>query len=108
MKKKLTDGNDPVIQTIFRKDGKDSYRPATDKEIKEGIYLVHKEGLTKKEHFAAMAMQGILSNSTFTDNAKRMCADKGIAITDDAIEIIEPFAKLAVDCADAIIKELNK
>jgi hypothetical protein len=65
-------------------------------------------GLTIRQHLAAMAMQGILSNSTFTDNAKRMCADKGIAITDDAIEIIEPFAKLAVDCADAIIKELNK
>ncbi len=49
------------------------------------------EGLTKREYFAAMAMQGICANST-TD--------------------IEPhvygIAKIALECADALIKALNE
>jgi hypothetical protein len=45
-------------------------------------------GLNKREYFAAMAMQGILSGSQFIDG--------------------ERFAKLAVQAADALIAELNK
>jgi hypothetical protein len=65
-------------------------------------------GLTIRQHFAALAIQGILSNPQFANNAKDMAIKKGIKITDDAMEFIEPFAKLAVDCADALIAELNK
>jgi hypothetical protein len=50
-------------------------------------YVSGEEGLTKREYFAAMAMQGIL-NSEFLD--------------------IKRFAKLAVEAADALIAELNK
>jgi hypothetical protein len=46
------------------------------------------EGLTKREYFAAMALQGILSGSQFLES--------------------ERFAKLAVKAADALIAELNK
>lgn len=46
-------------------------------------------GLNKREYFAAMALQGMLSGSEFFDNGKR-------------------FAKLAVQAADALIEELNK
>lgn len=45
-------------------------------------------GLTKREYFAAMAMQGILSNPF------KMTSDK---IVSDSVE-----------CADALIEELNK
>lgn len=45
-------------------------------------------GLTKREYFAAMAMQGILSGAQYID--------------------YEKFAKVAVESADALIAELNK
>ena len=50
-------------------------------------FLRYKEGLTKREYFAAMAMQGITSRIGW-----------------DA----EDAAKHAVNCADALINALNK
>ena len=48
------------------------------------------EGLTKREYFAAMAMQGIIANK-------------------DGLDIkIERIVESAVDTADALIDELNK
>jgi hypothetical protein len=46
-------------------------------------------GLTKREYFAAMALQGLLSQSQFLINS-------------------EKFAKFAVEAADALMAELNK
>jgi hypothetical protein len=47
------------------------------------------EGLTKREYFAAMAMQGIISNPNFNNN-------------------IQDCAKSSSIAADALIKELEK
>ena len=48
------------------------------------------KGLTKREYFAAMAMQGIIANK-------------------DGLDIkIERIVESAVDTADALIEELNK
>ena len=48
------------------------------------------EGLTKREYFSAMAMQGIITNK-------------------DGLDIkIERIAESSVDMADALIEELNK
>jgi len=46
-----------------------------------------KDGLTKREYFAAMAIQGFMVNHTGT---------------------IEELVKMSVIAADALIKELNK
>jgi len=46
------------------------------------------DGLTKREYFAAMAMQGLLAR-----------ASTGLS---------SQYADLAVDCADALIQQLNK
>ena len=54
----------------------------------EGEYGQH-YGLTKREHFAAMAMQGMLS-------------DSDIKATKDE------FAAYAVNMADQLLKELDK
>ena len=50
---------------------------------------VENAGLTKREYFAAMAMQGLLAG-----------AGKDLPYAD--------FAEQAVNCADAIIEQLNK
>jgi hypothetical protein len=51
-------------------------------------------GLTKREYFAAMAMQGLLSNDCMIDQ------------TDSSS--IEWAAKSSVSVADALLKELEK
>ena len=64
---------------------KDAAFPLTVSENDE--YVVR--GLTKREYFAAMALQGLLSQSQFLINS-------------------EKFAKFGVEAADALIEELNK
>lgn len=53
---------------------------------------IHTTGLTKRELFSAMAMQGLI-----------MACDKFDSIKDE-----KTCAKIAVSQADALIKELNK
>ena len=54
------------------------------------VDTINYTGLTKREYFAAMAMQGIIANK-------------------DGLDIkIERIVESAVDTADALIEELNK
>ena len=57
------------------------------------------EGLTKREHFAGLAMQGLVSNH---DWAKTMVA------TDDWDDFVKRATSGAVELADAILAELEK
>lgn len=50
-------------------------------------------GLTKREYLAAIALQGLLANSAFTNSSNS-------SISFDS--------RIAVEYADALIKELNK
>lgn len=61
-------------------------RPAFDTPDK--FYNEEQDGLTKREYFAALAMQGIVST--------------------DLADTYENFAKASVAMADALIKALNK
>ena len=56
---------------------------------RSGAMLLVKNGLTKREYFAAMAMQGMLSKSTGRYPVSEIVND-------------------AVGAADALIEELNK
>jgi hypothetical protein len=57
------------------------------------------EGLTKREYFAAMAMQGLISNlSKYVQVHQKSSAH----------ELIYPTMDTAVIIADALIAELNK
>ncbi len=57
-------------------------------------------GLSKKELFAAMAMQGFASDMQFRSIFKNEVKDNGL--------LHECIAGLAVDYADALIVELEK
>jgi hypothetical protein len=59
-------------------------------EVNKNYYYFH-AGLTKREYFAAMAMQGLLANSFRSPTS-----------------YIESNAEYAVNYADALIAELNK
>jgi len=56
-------------------------------------YNTHTYGLTKREYFAATALQGLLSQPPIDSNT---------------FNDPELTARDAVECADALIKELNK
>jgi hypothetical protein len=60
-----------------------------------------------KWYAAAMVMNGILSNHWITENAINAAFKRGIAISDDARELIESYTILSVGCADAIITQLK-
>ena len=51
-------------------------------------------GLTKREHFAAMAMQGYLANSLIIDSCTNVSVDY--------------IASSSIEFADALLKELAK
>lgn len=87
-----TNGNDPINTVTMRQTGDDEYRLATERDIREGIWLSARGGLTKREYFAALAMQGMLS------------AGDGDFSFDHHIRI----AKLSVAHADTLIDALNK
>tara|TARA_R110000850_G_scaffold2452_2_gene11840 strand:+ start:492 stop:770 length:279 start_codon:yes stop_codon:yes gene_type:complete len=59
-------------------------------------------GLTKREHFAGLAMQGILSNPSAVLQANSQ-SGFGWCNSDD-----EQLANLSLICADALLAELEK
>ncbi len=63
---------------------------------------VESRGLTKREHFAGLAMQGLLSNSGGVIQANNM---SGTAWCNSNAQ---SMAKLSIECADALLKELEK
>lgn len=55
-------------------------------------------GITKREHFAGLAMQGLLSSSKMGDSA----------LHDSAAEWVVDITETSVEFADALLKELEK
>ena len=68
---------------------------------KEGETIFISHGLTKREHFAAMAMQGILSNADGLKDIRRQGGDNWPKYE----ELVAGFCTLM---ADALIEALNK
>lgn len=82
-----TNPNDPINPTTLRQVGEDDYKVASEKDIRQGMYLSHKAGITIRQHFAAMAMQGLLSNELHNNP--------------------HSLSEQAVEYADALIEALN-
>jgi len=61
------------------------------------------DGLTKREYFAGLAMQGMLA-SISTIEAAQSIKDTG---TQHSISYGEVIAKIAVDSADELLKQLS-
>jgi hypothetical protein len=82
-----------LIKLILSGDKTESTPESSDesflvKDFHEGSYYhSYKPGLTKREYFAALAMQGL-------------CADPGVTIAETV--------DVAIKVADALIEQLNK
>lgn len=81
-------------------------RPNDPIDVKDGAYrdedsiLKAGTGLTKREYFAALSLQGILANSGIHKMAMKNF--------DSEKSVLDSHCMMAVDHADALIKELNK
>lgn len=75
------------IKEYFKKVGNNPINPL---EIKTGNESMQFVGLTKREYFAGLAMQGMLADPNLSDYNPKF------------------IAGLAVDFSDAILKELDK
>jgi len=64
-----------------------------DQASARGELYCDNTGLTKREHFAAMAMQGLLSNSVIGD----------AALWDNAQEWIKQMTETSVEMADTLL-----
>lgn len=85
-----TDPNEPITPCIHTRIGTTETRLRKEGDSKD--YQVPMNGLTKREYFASIAMQGL-------------CSDRHCSDTQGSPEMI---AGMAVACADALILELNK
>lgn len=65
-------------------------------------YPVNPSGITKREYFAALALQGLLSNSQYTAELKTMMMKN--TITDMNLLC----AREAIDMADELLKRLDE
>ena len=91
----MTNANDPVFST-------DTINPL------DGVFNHPPIGLTKREYFAAMSMQGMLANIT-QDYAIPNVNEKAMeAALKREKEFIEAVAEKSIKYADALIKKLNK
>lgn len=75
-------------------DNKFVYPSEGEKQNQFGKKYIYNEGITKREYFAGLAMQGLLSNSSILD-----------LHTESAIDWI---ARHSVLQADALLLELSK
>ena len=92
----MNNGKQPISPTMYTKfgDGADDYQPLKDGQ-KTG-WEVKFGGLTKREYFAGLAMQGLIAS--FTEKASY-----GGWGTE-----MEATIKCAIDYADELLKQLEE
>ena len=91
----MNNGKQPISPTMYTKfgDGADDYQPLKDGQ-KTG-WEVKFGGLTKREYFAGLAMQGLISSFT----KKASYGEWGTEM--------EATIKCAIDYADELLKQLE-
>lgn len=85
----MKNSEQPINPITLRQIGDNDFKVATEKDIREGMYLISYGGLTKREYFAGLAMQGFASAEIEFNGVKEM-------------------ARSAVLFADTLLAELEK
>ena len=79
-------------------------RPYSELQKHDGLGTFSaQDGLTKREYFAGLAMQGILSSKKF-DNTMHSMGDK---VWERQSNFVNENANLAIQMADELLKKLN-
>ena len=90
----MNNGKQPISPTMYTKfgDGADDYQPLRDGQ-KTG-WEVKFGGLTKREYFAGLAMQGLISNPN-------------IVRPKESDKEFKDFSERAIKYADELLKQLE-
>lgn len=90
----MKNSEQPINPTLLRQVGHNEYRVVSEKDSREGMLLSSYLGLTKREYFAAMAMQGLLVN--FNAHGYYGNSDHHPCV-----------GHIAVQCADELLKAIE-
>lgn len=85
----MKNSEQPIAPITLRHIGVNDFRIATEKDIRDGQFLTSFGGLTKREYFAGLAMQGYAASEIEFDDVSAM-------------------AKSAILFADTLLAELEK
>jgi hypothetical protein len=86
---KMENSKQPIYPCIMQQVGDNDYRLHRDSDARE--HRIPMMGLTKREHFASIAMQGLLA---------------GHAIDEKFSSGVDTVAKFAIEYADELLKQL--
>ncbi len=92
----LKNADTPINGATYRQCGENDFRVATEKDIKEGLYLTAYGGLTKREYFAGQVLSGLMVQSIpgqHNQNTPQWNKER---------------AKFCIDMADELLKQLEE
>lgn len=85
----MKNSDKPIYPTLFRQIGENSFRVASEKDSREGMFLSSESGLTKREHFAGLFMQGLLATGYTKSSELEMNVDFSIRAADELLKQLE-------------------
>lgn len=95
----MKNADQPIAPIIFRQTGENEHKIASEKDIREGVYLSSYNGLTKREYFAGNILCSIISNRemflTIISNRREEMPN-------------EYISKQAIEIAESLLSELEK
>lgn len=79
----------------------------TSTDLRTGEVIYQQCGLTKREYFAGLAMQGLIASCSTRDSFEMLARERDrVGLPEGNADLI--IAKCAVNYADALLKELAK
>ena len=93
--------------------GKEPVYPVHHQDLdynENGIIVEAKNGLTKREYFAGLAMQSMITSwqSELSDRFRKALLDDLVREFGKDITVYEGFSKKAIVCADELLKQLGE
>ena len=83
----MKNADKPINPVMMQKVGENKFRASKPSDVKK--WNIPTEGLTKREYFAGLAMQGMIAN------------------TDTYVQDKSVIAKLSIEHADELLKQLE-
>jgi hypothetical protein len=108
----ITNGNEPAYPGMIGTQGYGSVMLQRDAD-RGDLFIELGHGLTKREYFAAMAMQGLLSSGLLSDTVGELVGLDAQYVSREIAETAMPEAERAIvvsakRVADALLAELAK
>ena len=102
----MKNSEQPIYPCIMQKVGENEFRLHKDGD--EKMYRIPMAGLTKREYFAGLAMQGILQNLAIADKELAIRQRQYYTKTYPNCTEFECVAKESIGMADELLKQLSQ